>query len=735
MTPPVETAEKWAVLIGVDYYINGTARSGIIFHNLRGCVEDITRVKEYLQDSEGIPESNIFQLTATTPDNDTPGPKEMESEWPTYENIILAIENVTEKAKANDVVYIHYSGHGIRTATIFDDLKGEHAHDEGLVPTNIHCEKGRYVRDVEIAYLLQRMVKKDLIVTVVLDCCHSGGANRGNHGGDPTRYRGIDMIDENKLPDDKSDIPDNKLHEVMENPSPAEDGSRKATVEDHWRLRPSGYTFLAACQQHQLAMEDEFGGQTQGLLTYYLLEVLRETHIPMNHYQLWKLVAIKVAERSEQLAKRTKQHVVLGGESNRMFLSSQCSEIFNTATVIEVSKVPQGSTTAMINAGQAHGVEVQMKLDVWPSSCTTLYQSERLGYLTVTSVTGLGAKTEFIQTLEQGQPLQVGCLMLPCSTASGKRVRIIQQQISSDSGVTDNSLRSLQTAWAEVGTSFASLIDREEDEEDFQIRIENGDYLISGKGGEKLQHHVPELPINGDNVPRQLVHQLTHLAKYHSLLDLKDRRNSASGLPRISVSGSPEPYPHPEEDVAPRKADCPRPERHPYPDSRPAEEKLFILRVENKSEFVVYITVLDLDSTWGIEQMHPEDNDTCDSLDPGQSVYIPMKIEKLSADPNNSNASDVLDIFLVFATREPTTFGWLELPKLDKVDGSGRRGTRGQSQVDDVNAIFGMTSHNPLQAMQVAWTLHDPAFRKAQRLTPPNWTVERLVLTEADVHP
>ena len=37
----------------------------------------------------------------------------------------------------------------------------------------------RYLRDVELAHLLSAMVAKGLVVTVVLDSCHSGGATRG----------------------------------------------------------------------------------------------------------------------------------------------------------------------------------------------------------------------------------------------------------------------------------------------------------------------------------------------------------------------------------------------------------------------------------------------------------------------------------------------------------------------------------------------------------------------------
>jgi Caspase domain len=36
--------------------------------------------------------------------------------WPTYYNVTTAFEKITTQAKAGDVVYIHYSGHGTRGA-------------------------------------------------------------------------------------------------------------------------------------------------------------------------------------------------------------------------------------------------------------------------------------------------------------------------------------------------------------------------------------------------------------------------------------------------------------------------------------------------------------------------------------------------------------------------------------------------------------------------------------------
>jgi hypothetical protein len=94
-------------------------------------------------------------------------------------NALKNLGNDKEKPQKGDFVYIHYSGHGARTTTIFADLKKETDDiDEALVPCDINMG-GKYLRDYELGALLENLVAKGLIVTLVLDCCHSGGALRG----------------------------------------------------------------------------------------------------------------------------------------------------------------------------------------------------------------------------------------------------------------------------------------------------------------------------------------------------------------------------------------------------------------------------------------------------------------------------------------------------------------------------------------------------------------------------
>ena len=147
---------------------------GYYYKSLGGCVRDINHMEEFLLNKLGMTKESIFKLTATNTGKDHPS--EPRDQWPTYENMVSGFKKVTDMAQSGDMVYIHYSGHGGRATTVFPGLKGNEGLDEALVPTDIGNSEARYLRDIEIAHLLKTMVDKGLIVTIVLDSCHSGGA-------------------------------------------------------------------------------------------------------------------------------------------------------------------------------------------------------------------------------------------------------------------------------------------------------------------------------------------------------------------------------------------------------------------------------------------------------------------------------------------------------------------------------------------------------------------------------
>lgn len=169
--------ELYALLIGIDCYLPNHLPGGYSYSSLGGCVRDIKHVEAFLVSRLGMTPERILKLTASRGDGQQP--VEPLAQWPTYENMVAKFKQLISIASGGDQVYIHYSGHGGRALTAYKSLKGDDGLDEALVPTNIGNSEARYLRDVELAYLLKSMVDKGLVVTVVLDSCHSGGATRG----------------------------------------------------------------------------------------------------------------------------------------------------------------------------------------------------------------------------------------------------------------------------------------------------------------------------------------------------------------------------------------------------------------------------------------------------------------------------------------------------------------------------------------------------------------------------
>jgi hypothetical protein len=120
---------------------------------------------------------------------------------------------------------------------------------------------------------LKELVDKKLVVTLVLDCCHSGGATRGD-----VAIRGV----ESKKPDDKP------LQATFEPVAPQEvlAATWQSLTEQGTRgLKAAGlpesrdYVLLAGCRQNEFSYEYAFNretGERNGALTYWLLDTLRQ---------------------------------------------------------------------------------------------------------------------------------------------------------------------------------------------------------------------------------------------------------------------------------------------------------------------------------------------------------------------------------------------------------------------------------------------------------------------------
>ncbi|MEO0984404.1 MAG: caspase family protein [Cyanobacteria bacterium J06639_14] len=159
------TPRKLALLVGInDYPEDG------LFPPLYGCVNDVELQYHLLVHRFGFKPSDIVRLT---------------DQQATRQEILNTFEeHLIKQAKPGDVVVFHFSGHGSRVADpdrdFPDGLNGTLVPVDSLLPEGFP-RVGGPVQDItgHTLFLLGSALATENF-TMVLDSCHSGGAQRGN---------------------------------------------------------------------------------------------------------------------------------------------------------------------------------------------------------------------------------------------------------------------------------------------------------------------------------------------------------------------------------------------------------------------------------------------------------------------------------------------------------------------------------------------------------------------------
>ncbi|KAK6511196.1 hypothetical protein TWF481_000117 [Arthrobotrys musiformis] len=717
-----------AILIGInDYHTpdEKITRQGIRYPDLRGCVEDVNQVESLLKDLFGTGALEIHRLTSDTATNRGGTPLEEstveeDKTLPTYANIVDAFKRVTEQAKAKDIVYIHYSGHGAQVASVYGSLKDNNL-DEVIVPADI-LSTGLYLRDVEIAALLDDMVKRELVVTLVLDCCHSGSANRGIEGG---AARGIPLRDQVIL--DRDIIPkevSKRQTDVWKNHLKLKSSQRGISVKSHWLLEACGYSFLAACSQNESAMEAPLNdGKTQGLLTYNLVATIKNNRSKfktLTYEQICSLVSIEVKKRNRD------QTVVLAGETNRFFLSSDCRETFETARMIRVigvqvegaehekpaanaelqlatnrsdqtaSREPtankesathenptanEGPATdkehiISMDAGTAKGIREGIEIDVWPSSSIKYESSERIALLEVVYVEGFTLKAkvkEWYKIRQDEQRIEPGFL--------GRLHNLPQRMVyicpleEATVGRAEDPTSKLKEELIAKNVPLAEY----PKEAFFQVRIHEGQYQIVGNATKRLRSTVSPIPTGAHDAIAKMVRRIIHLTEYYDFLELQNPRTleAANGADEgcISAHAKECQYNFPGPAKSYLKSGQVPPGSGESCQTSPREKKI-VLHIANNSDETRYITVMDLASDWSIEQIFPRGTGpqsfNMEPLSSKQSRRIPMTLTL----PDNPSPGEIIDTIKIIATTEGSNYQLFQLPSLQEVDDGKRSGLR-----------------------------------------------------------
>lgn len=110
---------------------------------------------------------------------------------PSRQNILSALDRIASQAKSGDYIYLHFAGHGSQQPTHVSKMPPE---PDGLDEIFLPRDVGKWsdtvgvvenaLIDSEINQAITRIRERGAFVWAVFDSCHSGTMTRGAHGGE-----------------------------------------------------------------------------------------------------------------------------------------------------------------------------------------------------------------------------------------------------------------------------------------------------------------------------------------------------------------------------------------------------------------------------------------------------------------------------------------------------------------------------------------------------------------------
>jgi len=727
--PSTNTSKFFALLIGIDCYLPNTLPNGSSYKSLAGCVRDINHVESFLNKKLQVPQAQILKLTASNSETSNQ-PQEPPEQLPTYQNIVAKFKQLTDLAQPQDQIYIHYSGHGGRSATIYPELKGIYGVDESLVPTDIGNSEARYLRDLELAKLLQNMVDKQLVVTVVLDSCHSGGATRGGVNDSDIRGLNKNVVDTTPRPQESLVASAEELIQNWLRLTQGQQNTRNVTAASGWLPYPQGYVLLAACRDNEYAYEYAFNGKERnGALTYWLLDSLQKLGNDVTYQALHARILAKVNTQFER------QTPMLQGEGSRLIFSGQS---MSSQPAVIVKKVEVAKNRVLLQAGVAQGLRKGAEFAIYQLGTTDFTQTDkRVALAKVVEVRAEESLAEITKILSKENSTNITRTYIPPSKAGNaieqtlsegtvedgapailvspgvklvRKVRLLPplENRQLPEGIDPKQALAAILAVKEKveghgWVEFLSFDETSDEPVTYQVSVNSqGEYEILDAGGELIRLRSP-LKVGEPNAAASVVNRLVHLSKYRAILQLdnNDPISSLAGKLFVELCLAGENR----GELLPLNA----PGNVPTLDV----DEYALLRIRNDSSQVLNITVLAIQPDWSISQLHPDGAAAFEPLDPGMEKLVRIHT---SLPEGYLEGADILK---VFATVGATNFRWLELPALDKP----RKGT----QVTRAN--------NPLEELLAAVASEQPPNRNVSAAAYPSdkWTTEQLKLVVKQV--
>lgn len=694
-----QTPQIYALLIGIDYYLPNR-----LYKSLKGAVRDINLVASYLLKTLKIPSDQIFRLTS--PNLEVALPLEIKDPKPTYENIVAQFKSITELAEPGEQVYVYYSGHGGRATTIYPDLKGgTDQYDEGIVPMDIGAG-GRYLLDLELATLLKRMTDKGLIVTVIMDSCHSGGVTRGD-----AAIRSAGETD--TAPPKKASLVATD-EELIKNWKTLTGGLDQDIA---WVPPANNYLLLAACRPHEYAYEYAFDGKERhGALTYWLIDTLANSSTGLSFRKLYDRLCVQIQSKFPQ------QLPMLVGDGTRAVFGNESLPHHYSVTV---SRVDLEQKQITLNAGLAQGLSSGTRFAIYPINTTEFSNPQQ--QLAIAEIAEVQASKSVAKVLEPNEggikvteerKIEPGApaIMVSAPVDLVRRVLLLENKEAGEqehqlpANWVDKQQESLEAVRQSLtGNGWIVEVKADDPEKShYQVAVGRaGEYEISSET--PFKNLGNPLKIDDSAAANEVVKRLIHIAKYQGVQGLDNLSSElTSSIQFELLDKNKQPFANPSNLAI-------------------AQGELVFLRIKNTFFQPLNIAVLDLDSTWAIYQMPIQGStDIFFPLDSQGELYLPMKPEL----PEGEDYTEAKETLKLLATRGIANFEWLTLPALDE-DFSPKGALDEDLKKAAKTKGLGINALNNLLGTLGADVEKPPETRRMRPISDPNddWLTQQITFT------
>lgn len=622
MASYINESKRQALLIGINKYPNLGSR-----YDLNGCINDVELMALTLRESFGFSEGDITIL---------------KDEQATREGILAALDRVLETASENEIVVIHYSGHGSRVR----DREGDESDgwDETIVP----YDSGRKplpnldITDDEIYLFLLKLTNITPFVTLIFDCCHSGTMSRDDFGAS-IRFVKADDRPVDQLP--PSPIPREFIQSLTRDIGPS-----------GWVPLSKKYVLLAACRDNESAFEHNAKGVDHGAFTYFLNTELSGTESGATYRDVFECASISIT------AQYPRQHPQMEGACDRSLFGI---EIINPMPFVAVKL--RSNDLVVLGAGAAHGLTLGSLWAVRPQSAKKMTDPcDSLGMVEVSKIRAVTAEARIRAENKPGL-INVGARAFEYSHFYDEMSLVVgikapegfEVEMAEFADLMSRSkLLSLATSFDEADARAHIIPPREQTAESDSVpqlaNIVNPIWAVVGKDG------LLQIPTCKLDEPQTVIKNLEKAAKYKIARDLRNVNKGSLLKDKIQFRL--------------KRKDANDQWSIAEPDYRSGhviftEGERVAIEIENNHDAPVYFSILDFGVAGEISQLYPPQGAN-EELVPGKPfeigtrkgqeilLYLPDNFP-YAPDPSDRSSAEGVEVFKLFASTHEADFSIL----------------------------------------------------------------------------